>query len=166
MDSGKASGPYDVRRYLDHPGLQKLIDTFHRQQKDIVSNISIDYLRWRYATVPVVEYLAIGDGDDIELNGLVVGRMKSTRMGTEFRITQLFSRDETTTAKLMKKVFKVGQIDFVTIDGLAGKNCLRGLTVLSMKGPMVTIRPLALANLEILNGFGHWSPTLGDLELF
>lgn len=161
-----------IRQYLEHPGLDALIENHLDQTKKITTNLSKAYLKWRYMDVPVADYMAIGEEEGNKLTGLIIGRLKKSRLGNEFRVTDFFLKENHSGKGLLrqiKKNKKAWKIDYVTITGTAEarqKNFLQQLTIKTPIGPVVTVRALCLTDLSALKNFNKWSPSLGDLELF
>ncbi len=160
-----------ISYYLNHPGLDALLTAHLSRNSKITTKISKEYLKWRYLSVPVARYLALGEEIGNELTGLIIGRIKKTRFGNEFRVTDFFSGDNSSSSWLpkIKKNLQSWGVDYCTDIGIAesGKNNL--FSHLSFRvpvGPVVTVRSLGMQNLGDLKKFNHWSPSLGDLELF
>jgi len=172
QSESSASVNSDLSYFLRHGGLNDLISESKTKGHAMTTDISVQYLNWRYINVPVASYLAIGDEDNGGLTGLIIGRIKSTRFGREFRITDVFFKGKTPTKMLLKKFHewkrKCG-VDYCTlsgtIDGLA-RDIFGSLSLTVPAGPHVTIRSLAMEDLRSLKDFTDWSPSLGDLELF
>jgi hypothetical protein len=160
-----------IQYYLNHPQLSALINN-QRRVTGLVTNVSVSYLKWRYVDVPVAHYIAIGCERGKELTGLVFGRIKLSRFGREFRITDCFFKDDGAANELVAAVTeykKANSIDFSTISGVAEQGHKQMMDPLHLKvrlGPIVTIRQLGLTDLSILQHFNRWAPSLGDLELF
>jgi GNAT superfamily N-acetyltransferase len=156
--------------YLDHPQLHDLLDK--HALGTLRTNVSIPYLKWRYRDVPVATYDAIGQEQSGQLTGLLLGRIKSSRLGNEFRVTDCFLKPNHDVGNLVKKFVeykKTNAIDYCTISGLSDarqKGMAGKFHLKASFGPTVTIRSLSLADLGILQKFRQWSPSLGDLELF
>ncbi len=157
--------------YFNHPGLPFLLNNSFQTAR-METNISVPYLKWRYRDVPVADYLVFGNEKGGELTGIVIGRIKPSRLGIELRITDCFLQDnEAENAikmTLNNKKNDLG-IDYCTFSGL-GHSRSKQLTgryrwTLPI-GPIVTIRSLCLNDLGILQKFNNWSPSIGDLELF
>ena len=154
---------------LNNPKLPLLIKTHQRAIDKLVTNITADYLKWRYLDVPVTKYVAMQEnGADMSL---IIGRIKESRLGRELRITDCFLDQGSSQVGLRKKVkncLKLWDIDYVTVSGLLPQP-LKIISKLGLKapvGPTVTIRPINLLDLSNLERFSHWAPSLGDLELF
>ena len=155
-----------IKYYLEHPGLQSLIGNELQLKKNIMTNTSKTYLKWRYVDVPVANYIAIGDEAGDELKGLIIGRIKNTRLGNEFRVTDFFLKENCSGEALLqqiKKNRKVWNIDYSTIIGTGEdrqKDFLKKFTLKVPIGPVVTVRPLGLTDLSSLKKFNKWSPSL------
>jgi len=161
-----------IKYYLQHDKLSTLLTDHHHQTKQLTTNISAQYLTWRYVDVPVANYVAIGEEQGEEITGLIIGRIKKSRWGRELRITDCFMRGDSNGKELMKKFKerkKEWDVDYTTLTGTTDNHTQKifgGLTFKTSIGPTVTIRSLAMTDLNILKNFHHWSPALGDLELF
>ena len=138
----------------------------------MITNISVPYLAWRYVDVPVAQYEAIRVGHNGQLTGLIIARIKATRLGRELRITDCFLRNDATDKELIKCLSEKKRewsVDYTTLSGsvhINSKKILSGLKFRPAVGPTVTVRPLILSDLNGLKNFKNWSPSLGDLELF
>ncbi len=158
-----------LKYYLDHPGLSSLVQGHSLSTNAIITNTTISYLKWRYLSVPVTQYVAIGDENGSELNSLVIARIKKTRFGNELRITDCFFgaySDQTNLTRQLQEHKKRWKIDYTTMSGLSGRDRFAGSMLKLMIGPAVTVRSLKLTDLGSLKGFRDWSPSIGDLELF
>jgi hypothetical protein len=160
-----------IQYYLNNPQLSMLLDD-HDYGGGLTTNRSLPYLKWRYLDVPVTRYVAVGLENAGELSGLVIGRIKLSRLGKELRITDCFIRHDQFWSGLLEKLIeytKRNAIDYCTISGLGNQKQNQLVTKFRWKGsfgPTVTIRSLSLTDLGILQNFNQWSPSLGDLELF
>ena len=154
--------------YIDHPKLNGLLKS-HLMNVSIVTNISKQYLTWRYLEVPVANYVAIGSEQSGNLNGLIIGRIKQSRFGKELRITDCFLNEEVAVKDLigqLKESRRTWGIDYTTISDTMHSSKVLGRFSVSAGGPRVTLRSLSMAELQNLKNFKSWSPSLGDLELF
>jgi N-acetylglutamate synthase-like GNAT family acetyltransferase len=169
---GKEISDDSIDYYISHPNLGELINDHHRQMSLLVTRTSVPYLSWRYKNVPVANYVAIGEERGAELNGLIIGRIKQTRFGKELRITDHFLKNNNYGKELtqnLKRKIREWRIDYVTLTGTkstSAKKLRSAVQITTNAGPIVTIRSLSLADLQMLRGFNQWSPSLGDLELF
>ena len=169
-DGRISSDNSELAYFLNHPQLPELIKRNHRNEK-VSTNISVQYLKWRYLVVPVAKYVALGEEEAGELKTLIIARVKHARLGTEFRITDCLTKSisGSRVVRLLDTLKKTNGIDYTTISGLGSgdeKRLVGKLRLTAALGPIVTIRALRLTDLGILQNFNQWSPTLGDLELF
>jgi N-acetylglutamate synthase-like GNAT family acetyltransferase len=164
-------GNNSLTYYLSHPGVNKLLKASARSGK-VSTNHSLSYLTWRYANIPVANYMAIGFEKDEEIKCLVIARIKHTRFGRELRITDWLVADEDYVALLAKELrHKQNEwgIDYTTVAATRSYGAKRNIGRMSISrsfGPTVTVRPLRRENIESLLHFRQWRPGLGDLEIF
>ncbi|NMM48038.1 GNAT family N-acetyltransferase [Marinigracilibium pacificum] len=130
------------------------------------TDYSIDYIKWRYARVPVAKYFSIVD------HGLYINyRIKENRWGRELRICDIFvSKDvkKTEINKVIKREAKnIGAvaITYGSVDHYPAKKILKSTANPSI-GPIVTWRFIQDIDETEWLAFNQWSPSLGDLELF
>lgn len=171
--NNKEPNGHNLTRYLDHPGLENLLENAREKNTGIVTKVSRRYLIWRYRDVPVADYLALGSEQGIKLHGLLIGRIKLTKLGREFRITDAFvdgrnRESEREIQHQLQELLQEYDIDYCTISaaGLYDNSVLKKFSVKATVGPIVTIRSLKMQNLNEFIKFRNWSPSLGDLELF
>jgi len=160
-----------LSRYLGHPGLNRLLEQ-NLHDETIVTDNSPAYLAWRYQQVPVVDYIAVGEENGTALTGLILGRIKPTKLGNELRITDCFLDQNSNGKQLIENLVasrKKWNVDYTTLSGTptkAARKLFSGLMVKMPVGPVVTIRSLQMDDKSKLQKFYSWSPSLGDLELF
>lgn len=166
-------GKYSVANYLNHPEFSSLISHSATLRTNYITTAhSLETLRWRYAKVPVGRYFSIGVEEKGSLKGVCFFRFKTTRAGTELRVTDLFLEEwhylETLKERL-QEVVGSQDIDYVTSGSFETSGILGGggLTIkMKMIGPTVMARNIILPDLKTLANFKNWKPSLGDLELF
>lgn len=130
------------------------------------TKVSPEYLRWRYLEVPGLEYKTCY-WESSEMQLLLFGRLKHSRFGTEFRVTDLFSNQRSISSQVKRRIIEYARnigADYVTCSG-----CLRSrfsIGVQTKMGPITTVRPFKNDLGSSLMGFNTWTPSLGDLELF
>jgi N-acetylglutamate synthase-like GNAT family acetyltransferase len=161
-----------VVHYLSHPGLSQLIsDNRKHYHNRIVTDHTVDSLRWRYENVPVAQYFAAATEGQGKLFNLFFYRIKPTRIGRELRITDFYittDQDFDAIRRLVKQKMKEHKADYATSSSFSALNILKGgLSIARVKiGPIVTVRNVNLHDLHSHINFSEWSPSLGDLELF
>ncbi len=161
-----------ILEYLELPGATSLIEESHRQHADrVITAHTTQSLLWRYNDVVVARYHACGLRNGTSLDALLFYRLKQSRLGTELRITDFFTRPGTSQKDVRRLVgdqVARHKADYVTISGSDNGVSMPGL--LSLKnlkvGPIVTIRDISIDASGLLNNFHHWGPSVGDLELF
>ncbi len=162
----------ELKYALQHPQLDVLLHEHRRQMKNMYTNVSTSYVKWRYLDVPVAQYVAIVEEKQNQLTGLLIGRIKDSRLGREFRVTDSFLSEQSTGEMLrlrLKHYRKIWGIDYCTLSGTVSplsKKIFPGYIIAAPVGPMVTVRSLNIEDIKGTVNFEKWSPTLGDLELF
>ncbi|MBT1709597.1 GNAT family N-acetyltransferase [Fulvivirgaceae bacterium PWU5] len=167
-----AGNDHSLAGYLEHPGLEALLkqqDRFHPAQ--IVTAHTPRSLAWRYRDVPVARYFACGVTRGNTLDALVFYRIKPSKAGNEFRITDVFLSDQADTKQVRRAIAEkvaLHRADYVTISGVHARGMVQGLlTGRGMKiGPTVVVRDLGGDTTARLHDFQAWAPSVGDLELF
>ena len=154
---------------LEDPSLPALLATHSQTHKNwITTPVTQPYLLWRYRDSPVGGYFADGVGAR-PLEGLVIYRLKDSRLGREMRITNIFYATPRAASQL-KEVVRTRAREhgahYVTADGFFGKNVLGTLAIKRSMGPVVTIRQVTQEPLDAFCNFAAWRPDVGDLELF
>jgi GNAT superfamily N-acetyltransferase len=173
-ESPRIPEPQPAVSFLDHTGLQVLLDSCRQQHTRIETAYTPDYLRWRYAAVPVANYITLGETKGNELTGLAVARTKQTRIGRELRITDCFTTGAASQylKQQISQVAKELHVDYITFAGTTPDGAISkfvpgvGSSLSLSVGPMVTVKALQMKELSQLNNFVNWSPSFGDLELF
>lgn len=154
---------------LEDPSLPALLERHARKMKDwITTPVTQPYLLWRYRDSPVAAYFADGVGAN-HVEGLVIYRLKDSRLGREMRITNFFFT-ESKAASQLKDIVRTRArehgVHYITADGFFGKQVLGGLAFKRSIGPVVTIRRVTQEPLDAFRTFAAWRPDVGDLELF
>jgi GNAT superfamily N-acetyltransferase len=170
-DEKAIGGKQELNVILNHSDIANLISQHRAKTSEIITELSPNYLRWRYVEVPVASYVGIGVSEQDKLKALAIARIKRSRFGNELRVTELVAADSEHAARALRALrnrAKGWDIDYISISGRTQYSA-SSLGVLSVKGkmgPHVTTRTLALKDLSILREFSNWRPSLGDLELF
>lgn len=168
METGETA-----KRFLSHPALMDLIARHHEKYapKQFVTRYSARYMQWRYLDNPVAAYGVGALESNDRVNGLFVYRVKHTRWGREFRITDIFAEDSGQLNKLKSVISKEAdrmKANFITTSGAGRVKLLPG--ILSYKtrklGPIVTVRDILPEKINAFKQFTGWTPSLGDMELF
>lgn len=127
------------------------------------------YLQWRYNDCPIVKYGAVIEPGKFG----IVFRLKKLNRFIELRICEIWTEQENTNSfaeKSLKKLISDIKPAIVTcaLSPLyaGGKKKLPGLWGPFKKGPIITLRPLAMEKLNNFEGYSNWRPSMGSMELF
>ena len=135
---------------------------------DFQTAIDLTYLNWRYKDCPVATYGAI-----IEPGAFgMIFRLKKINRFLELRICDWWLEDATVFKqassayrKLIKKIRPV-MVSCAPIHEKGNREKFKGMMGPFKKGPIITLRTLALQKLPDFNHFHHWKPSIGSMELF
>jgi hypothetical protein len=136
----------------------------------LTTDRSVEYLRWRYAEPPGLDYRAVPIHQDGRLCGLAIGRSRLRGSLVEFTLSELLVRsgDQRTARRLLAAVSRAG-CDHVTAylppelpvhlglrHGYLGSRRAR---ITLVANPLADLRPDPRRP-------DSWSLSLGDLEVF
>lgn len=158
---------YPVDRAIGH-----LRDhAFHAGKDQWHTPLSHAYLHWRYHTCPVVKYGAVSEAGRYGF----VFRLKRLNRFYELRICEAWteSTDKQAPGDARRALRQlIGAIRPLMVTCAPSPDFMQGdvkpgwLLGPVRKGPMVTIRPLAMDNLTTFDQFSQWQPSMGTMELF
>jgi GNAT superfamily N-acetyltransferase len=130
--------------------------------------ISKKYLTWRYADCPIVRY-----GSSVEPGKFgIIFRMKPIKGFWECRICECWIEKPQYYSALKKalrhiiKTFRPLLVTAAPSPFLFEHSKPFSLPGPFKKGPITTLRPLAMDNLYNFDGFKNWQPSMGSMELF
>ena len=157
---------YDVQVALENFDPKLTLST---SAEALHTNIDHKYLKWRYQDCPVSKYGAVIKKGKYGF----VFRLKRVSRFIEFRICEAWTEHAGAGSEAKKAIRKVvSDIKPAIISCGATPLFDSGKTKVSLlfgpfrKGPVITIRPLATANLDNFEEFKKWEPSLGSIELF
>lgn len=141
-----------------------------KSTKDIMHTpLTKEYLYWRYVECPVAKYGAVIVSNQYGF----IFRIKKVNRFIELRLCELWienakaNNDFIKTLKLLKKQIKPLFVSSGVSPLLKTKSQVPpGFFGPIKKGPVVTLKHLALNNLNIFEDFSKWNPSLGTMELF
>ena len=136
----------------------------------LVTPIDYEYLNWRYSNCPVIKYGACIESGRFGF----VFRLKKINRFIELRICEAWTEENNDAVKQAAHALKclIKEIRPLMISCAPsplfafGKKMLPGMYGPFKKGPMTTVRPLAMNNLDNFTEFSRWQPSIGSLELF
>ncbi len=146
--------------------VNSLLNEDQKHGKGMRTRVSPAYLRWRYLSVPGLEYKTCY-WESPEGRVLFFGRLKHSKFGTEFRVTDFFCDNEFVSSRVKGRIKEYARsigADFVSCSGTLRSRFAMGIQ--TRLGPITTVRPFKGELDSILLGFNTWTPSLGDLELF
>ncbi len=128
------------------------------------------YIKWRYEDCPVIKYGAFIE----EGNFGFIFRLKRLNRFIELRICEAWTEANPSAQKeaglVLKEIIKKIRPLMISCAPsplfCSGNKKLPGLMGPFKKGPLTTVRPLAMNNLDNFTGFNRWQPSIGSLELF
>ena len=131
--------------------------------------INKSFLQWRYNDCPIVKYGAIVEEGKFG----IIFRLKKINRFIELRICEIWTEDDKmagAAAKSLRKLIKNIRPVMVSCAPSplfsGGKKNLPGLFGPVKKGPITTLRPLAMEKLNTFEQFYQWGPSIGSMELF
>lgn len=128
------------------------------------------FLQWRYCDCPVAKYGAVAIPGKFGF----IFRIKKLKGFMELRICEAWTEDSAEAEKLARAAFKklLTKLKPFVISSadtplyLSGNRKIGNFYGPLKKGPVITIRPLAMENLNNFAQFNNWQPSLGSMELF
>jgi hypothetical protein len=133
--------------------------------------LSLDYLQWRYADAPELDYRAVPVDSAGALAGIAFGRMRHRGALTEFTVGDLVVRagDHRTARRLLAATRRAGA-DHVAVHTAAGTEARRvaasaGYFVVPRAGVGLVANPRRDLPVPALSP-DSWRLSLGDLEVF
>ncbi len=144
--------------------LERLLDRV-RPASGIRTDVSPDYLRWRYSFGPL-GYRALPLGDRLD-DGLVVFRVRRRGTATELTVCDIVAPSGAPVGRAIGHLLRRSGADYAirTIgSGLVDPaSALTGFVPVPQLGPILTWRPITRPTVP---GIGDLALTLGDVELF
>lgn len=173
FDGEKQDGPDDIKHVLNHVSLPELISSQIISDNSMTTNVTMDFLKWRYMDVPVANYSSVAQFQSGKLTAIVIYRVKRTKRFVEFRVCDTLISKACDFAELGSKLtrcFVSSNAHVMTLAGTAPVPFWQLLGTFRTSpvrlGPVVTIRILNGSDLPDTNDFSTWRPGIGDLELF
>jgi GNAT superfamily N-acetyltransferase len=156
---------------LDRPGIDELVDERSRAG-GLATPLDVPYLRWRYASAPLLDYRAVVEGNGEDVSGLAIFRVRSRGALWESTVCELIARpdDAPTCGRLLRRVASAARVDHITCHfpshSVQTPNP-RLLGFLPSPGGMTfVVNPLRETPLFDPQNQASWSLSLGDLEVF
>jgi GNAT superfamily N-acetyltransferase len=156
---------------FDRPGIKELLNAQTKGRR-LATPLDLPYLRWRYASAPLLDYRAVVEGDGDHASGLAIFRVRSRGALWESTVCELFSRegDSATCRRLLRRVASAARVDHITchfpLRSVHASSVRRLGFLPSPGGVTFVVNPLRETPMLDPQDPGSWSLSLGDLELF
>ena len=144
----------------------------HGASERIATDDSLEYLRWRYASAPFLDYRAIRDEGSDGLRGLAIFRLRPRGRLWECTVAELIVEDGDvrTAGRLLRRIGKTAGADHVAASfptGSAQASAARRHGFLRAPGGLtMVVNPLAGDIRPDPMRQSSWALRLGDLEVF
>ena len=155
---------------LESPEVASLLRRTPQDPGGITTPWSTDFLRWRYASAPLLDYRAVTDEREGELRGVAIFRVRPRGGLWETTISEFIvrSNDGPTVRRLLREVARSAHSDHITCrlpDGRVGRPSRYGLVAVP-KGITLVARDFGHGSVADPMRIESWSLSLGDLEVF
>jgi GNAT superfamily N-acetyltransferase len=175
---GEASGlgpPIDAapasEALRDAEGLSLLVAA-HEQGRGLSTLRDLDYLRWRYGSVPDLDYRAVSAKSEGRTTGIVIFRVRPRGKLWETTISELLvdGDDAGTAVRLLVAARRAADVDHLTCSfparSAAARAARRSGFVPAPGGVTLTANPLRGGIEPDPTALASWSLSLGDVEVF
>jgi GNAT superfamily N-acetyltransferase len=158
-------------QYQSEKAIGSLPASWKVNPADVLMHTPINktYLHWRYNDCPIVKYGTIIESGKFG----IVFRLKKINRFIELRICEIWTEDDKmagVAVKALRKLIRNIRPAMVSCAPsplfASGKKKIPGLFGPVKKGPITTLRPLAIDKLNTFEQFYQWSPSIGSMELF
>jgi len=145
-------------------------DWIFPQSPDVMHTpVDFSYLDWRYNKCPILNYGAVIENGAFGF----VFRIKKIKGFMELRICEIWLQNEEAVKPALKSIHSViGKIRPLVVSCapsplfLNNGNRIIRFKLPIEKGPITTVKPLAMENLSDFMNFVNWQPSIGTMELF
>ena len=155
----------------DGEAVAELLAAAEPSDRQLRTDRTVEYLRWRYGRAPDLAYRAVTARDAAGLSGLAIGRLRTRGPLTEFTLAEVIVRrgDRRAARRLLRTVARAG-CDHVATHlspdtelEAAGRSS--GYLKLPGRGMTLVANPLTETSPDPLQP-SSWQLSLGDLEVF
>jgi GNAT superfamily N-acetyltransferase len=131
-----------------------------------------DYMRWRYASAPLLDYRAVREEHDGQLEGIAIFRVRPRGALREATVTEILVRQGNyrTARRLLGKIVSASHADHLTCSApTIGEHWFSSLKWRSFRSPHgidLVVNTLGRDVQPDPTSLDSWALSLGDLELF
>jgi GNAT superfamily N-acetyltransferase len=163
--------PSAAEALRDAEGLSLLLRETETNGGQIATPRTLEYLRWRYADAPLLDYRAAQIDGSGGTDGLAIFRVRRRGALWETTIPEVLvpSGDSRTARRLLRAIARAADVDHMTCSfpsGTAAARAARFTTVAAPRGMTLVVRPLRENLLPDPGLLDSWALSLGDLEVF
>jgi GNAT superfamily N-acetyltransferase len=161
-----------VEALRDVEGLSLLLSEGETKGVRLSTPRTVDYLRWRYASAPLLDYRAVRVEHGGRLRGLAIFRVRPRKRLWETTIAELLvpTNDASTARQLLRTVSRVASVDHLTchfpLGSTAAGAARRNGFVRAPGGLTLVVNPLRPGLIPRPDEKHSWALSLGDLEVF
>jgi len=152
--------------------IAELIGRVTPQDGLIATDRTLEYLKWRYASAPLLDYRAIREDGAGGLRGLALFRVRTRGRLWESTLAELIAHpdDQTTMGRLLHRVRHAAAVDHVTASFPSGsiqsRSARRRGFISAPGGLTMIVNPLSDHIRPDPRLLSSWAVGLGDLEVF
>lgn len=156
---------------IEDERIAPLLEEVEAPDGAIVTPRTFEYLRWRYASAPQLDYRAAIAEEGGRVSGLAVFRVRSRGRLWESMVTDLIVRpgDEATARRLLRDVRDAARADHLTCVFPPASSAWRAARasgfLSSRRGMTFVVNPLVPLTPDPAS-LASWGLSLGDLEVF
>jgi GNAT superfamily N-acetyltransferase len=133
---------------------------------------SVDYLRWRYGSAPLLDYRAVRVESGGRLRGMSIFRVRPRGTLWESTIAEVIvpAGDSRTVRRLLRRVARTAAVDHLSVlfppRSVQARALRRTAFVRAPGGLILTVNPLRTGISPDPTEMRSWALALGDLEVF
>lgn len=156
----------------DARGVSALLEEAHVSENCLETSRDLAYLRWRYASPPLLDYRVVGDERPGGLGGLAIFRIHRRGGLWESTVAEVIVRpgDRRTARSLLRRVIAAAPADHLTCHFPTSSPPARAAWqcgfLRSPRGPRLAVHPRQEAIRPEPTEMRSWGLSLGDLEVF
>jgi len=163
-----------VSDLLEQEGFDDFLTRLYQYEKRFHTCRSKEYLRWRYAEIPGVDYCALWDFQN-DSGAVVIARSRARGRLRELTLSEILATPDqkgtNMAAALIGRIAARLNVDYIAACAAPGtmeRQILReaGFLPFSIPGPRFMVRPLNSSLAPEPTSWDSWRLSIGDLEVF
>jgi GNAT superfamily N-acetyltransferase len=150
---------------VDTDAIDRLLKEAPREPARLTTELSLEYLRWRYASAPF-DYRAVRLDLRGTLKGLGVFRVRRRGRLLESTVTEIIAPgDDRNEHRLLREVVRAADTDYVVYRSQSGRHAGWWVSLRAQGGISLMVNRLRSVSPDPVNP-RSWALSLGDLEVF